>query len=57
MVLWLKRWNRCKRVRTPVALLRSLSGKCHLEMYETVYPHSYGLNSTNTVRLEEWLRQ
>ena len=41
--------NRRKRVRTPVTLLRSLSGKYHWERYEPPYPPSYGLNSTSTV--------
>ena len=38
--------NRSKRVRTPVALLRSLSGKCPWERYEPLYSPSYGLKST-----------
>ena len=42
--------NRRKRVRTPVTLLRSLSGKYPWERYEPSYPPSYGLNSTTTVR-------
>ena len=33
------------RVRTPVALLRSLLGKYPWERYEPTYPPSYGLNS------------
>ena len=41
--------------RTPVALLRSLSGKYPWERYESPYPPSYGLNSTTTVLLGEWL--
>ena len=40
--------NRCKRGRTPVALLRSLSGKYSWERYEPPYPPSYGLNSITT---------
>ena len=47
------RQNRSKRVRTPVALLRSLSGKYPWERYEPPYPPSYGLNSTTTVLLGE----
>ena len=47
--------NRSKRVRTPVALLRSLSGKYPWERYEPSYPPSNGLNSTTTVLLGEWL--
>ena len=43
------------RVQTPVALLRSLSGKCPWERYEPPYPPSYGLNSTTNVHLGEWL--
>ena len=43
------------RVRTPVALLRLLSGKYHWERYEPPYPPSYGLNSTTTVLLGEKL--
>ena len=43
--------NRSTRVRTPVALLRSLSGKYPWEKYEPLYPPSYGLNSTTTVLL------
>ena len=43
--------DRSKRVRTPVALLRSLSGKYPWERYEPPYPPSYGLNSTTTVVL------
>ena len=38
---------------TPVALLRSLSGKYPWERYEPSYPTSYGLNSTITVLLGE----
>ena len=45
--------NRSTRVRTPVALLRSLSGKYPWERYEPPYPPSYGLNSTTTVLLGE----
>ena len=41
--------NRSKRVRTPVALLRSLSGKYPSERYEPPYPLNYGLNSTPSV--------
>ena len=47
--------NRSMRVRTPVALLRSLSDKYPWERYEPPYPPSYGLNTTTTVLLEEWL--
>ena len=47
--------KRSTRVRTPVALLRSLSGKYPWERYEPPYPTSYGLNSTTTVLLGEWL--
>ena len=43
------------RVRTPFPLLRSLSGKYPWEKYEPPYPPSYGLNSTTTVLLGEWL--
>ena len=46
--------NRSKRVRTPVALLRSLSGKYSWKLYETPYPISYGLNSTTSVFQGEW---
>ena len=42
-------YNSCKWVRTPVALLRSLSDKYPWERYEPPYPPSYGLNSTTTV--------
>ena len=42
-------WNHSKRVRTPVALLRSLSGKYPWERYDPPYPPSYGLNSTTIV--------
>ena len=49
--------NRSKRVRTPVTLLRSLSGKYPRERYEPPYPPSYGLNSTTTILLGEWLWQ
>ena len=45
--------NRSTRIRTPVALLRSLSGKYPWERYEPPYPPSYGLNSTTTVLLGE----
>ena len=41
--------NRSKGVRTPVALLRSLSSKHPWERYKPLYPPSYGLNSTTTV--------
>ena len=44
-----------KRVHIPVALLRLLSGKYPWERYEPPYPPSYGLNSTTTVLLGEWL--
>ena len=47
-------WNRSEWVRTPVMLLRLLSGKYSYERYEPPYPPSYGLNSTTTV-LGEWL--
>ena len=47
--------NRSTRVRTPVALLHSLSDKYPWERYEPPYPPSYGLNSTTTVLLGEWL--
>ena len=40
-----------KRVRTPVALLRSLSDKYPWERYEPPYPLSYGLNNTTTILL------
>ena len=45
------------RVRTLVALLRSLSGKYPWERYEPPYPPSLSsqLNSTTTVFLGEWL--
>ena len=49
--------NCSKRVRTPVALLCSLSGKYPWERYEPPYPPSYGLNSTTTVLIGEWLWQ
>ena len=57
---WCNGWsdglqNRSKRVHTPVALLRSLSGKYPWERYEPPYPPSYGLNSTTSVLLGEWL--
>ena len=45
--------NRSKRVRTPVALLRSVSDKYPWERYEPSL--SYELNSTITVFLEEWI--
>ena len=45
--------NRSTRVRSPVVLLCSLSGKYPWERYEPLYPPSYGLNST--VLLREWL--
>ena len=45
--------NRSTRVRTPVTLLRSLSGKYPWERYEPPYPPSYGLNSTTAVLLGE----
>ena len=47
--------NRSKWVRTPVTLLRSLSDKYLWERYEPPYPSSFGLNSTTTVLLREWL--
>ena len=47
--------DRSKRVQTPVALLRLLSGKYPWERYEPPLPPSYGLNSTTTVLLGEWL--
>ena len=52
---WCNGYNRSTRVRTPVALLRSLSGKYPWERYEPPYSLSYGLNSTSTVLLGEWL--
>ena len=42
-----------KRDRTPVARLRTLSGKYPWERYEPPYPPSYGLNSITTVLLGE----
>ena len=47
--------DRRKRVRTPVVLLRSLSVKYPWKRYEPPNPPSYGLNSTTTVLLGEWL--
>ena len=47
--------NRSKRVHIPVALLCPLSGKYPWERYEPPYPPSYGLNSTTTVLLGEYL--
>ena len=47
--------NRSTRVRTPVGLLRSLSGKYPWERYEPSYPPSYGLNINTIVLLGEWL--
>ena len=47
--------NRSKRVRTPVALLRSLSGKYPRERYELPSPPSYGLYDTTNVFIGEWL--
>ena len=44
--------NCIERVRTPVALLRSLSDKYPWERYEPPYPPSYWLNSTTAVLLE-----
>ena len=41
--------NRSKRIRIPVVLLCSLSGKYHWERYEPPYPPCYGLNRTTTV--------
>ena len=46
--------NRSTRVRTPVELLRLLP-KYPWERYEPPYPPSYGLNSTTTVLLREWI--
>ena len=46
-------WNRSKRVRTPVTLLSSPSGKYLWKRYEPAYPPSSGLNSTTTVLLRE----
>ena len=45
--------NRSKQVRTPIALLRSLSGKYSWERYEPPYHSNYGLNNTPTVLLGE----
>ena len=47
--------NCSTQVRTPVVLLHSLSGKYSLERYEPPYHPSYGLNSTTTILLGEWL--
>ena len=47
--------NKETKPNHPVALLRSLSGKYPWERYEPPYPPSYGLNSTTTVLLGEWL--
>ena len=47
--------NRCKQVRTLVVLLSSPSGKYPWERHDPPYPPSYGLNSTTTVLLGEWL--
>ncbi len=44
-------WNCSMRVRTPVALLRSLSDKYPWEKYEPPYSPSYRLNSTTIVLL------
>ena len=45
--------NHSTRVRTPIALLRSLSGKYSWEMYEPPCSPSHGLNRTTTVLLGE----
>ena len=55
MVIVMDCANRSERVRAPVALLRSLSGKYPWERYEPPYPPSYRLNSTTTVLFGEWL--
>ena len=47
--------NKETKPNYPVALLRSLLGKYPWERYEPPYPPSYGLNSTTTVLLGEWL--
>ena len=39
----------------PYSATRSLSGKYPWERYEPPYPPSYGLNSTTSVLLGEWL--
>ena len=44
-------------IRTPGALLWSLSDKYHWEKYEPSYPPSYGLNTITAVLLEGWLWQ
>ena len=43
--------NCSTRVRTPVALLCSLSGKYPWERYEPPYPPSYGLNYCSSRRM------
>ena len=43
-------------VRTPVALLRSLSNKYTRERFEPSDPPIYGLNSSTTVLLKGWIR-
>ena len=45
--------NRSNRVRTPFAVIRSLSDKFPLGRYEPPFPLRFGLNSTPTVLLEE----
>ena len=44
--------NRRKQVRTPVALLCSLSNKYSWKRYERSFPPSYEVNSITAVLLE-----
>ena len=55
LVLESKDHGQMKVITDMVALLRSLLGKYPWESYESPYPPSYGLNSTITVLLGEWL--
>ena len=49
-------WNRSTRVRTPVALLRSLSGKYPWERFEPPYPPNYCSSRTMTLALNNLQR-
>ena len=47
--------DRSKRVRTPIALRRSLSDKYPRERYEPPFSPNHGLNSIIAILLQRWL--
>ena len=49
-------WSKSKRVRTPVAPLRSILNWFFCKTYDYLYPFNYWLNSITAVLLQSWIR-